>query len=190
MYSLRCKPSYVFSWAFFSPELYDDTRRRGKMTELSWGYPGHNEFKRNASKKHASSWLPGHPEGKWHWKQHMRCYCTKARGTWDDSLLDLQFNPVQLLLWASKPPQCWRRAISVQRVVAKQLDLERSWDSQTLLRTNPPSARAEGKRFLIHWATQLVSRNEKSGIGELRQDGLGHQWCSADLYCLMSKELC
>lgn len=69
----------------------------GKMTEFSWRYPGHAEVKRNAFKKHASSWLPGHLEDKRHWKEHMRCYCTKARGTWDDSLLDLQFSPAQSL---------------------------------------------------------------------------------------------
>lgn len=63
------------------------------------------------------------------------------------SLLDLQFHPAHPLLWATKPSQCWRRAISVQGVAAKQLDPERSWNSQTLLRTN--SLLQEGKRYFL-----------------------------------------
>lgn len=123
----------------------------GKMTEFLWGYLSHVEVKRNTFKKNASLWFPGHLEDKWHLKQCTRCTCTKIKVTWDDSLLDLELVPAQSLLRAGKPLQ-WRRAISVQRVFAKQLELDRAETPRLIPRfgTNPSSAWGERKSHPVH----------------------------------------
>lgn len=82
----------------------------GKMTEFPWGHLGHTEVKTNTFKKHAISWFPSHLEDKWHWKQCMRCYCTKIRVSWDEvfwtfSLFQHSHSSEQASPWSGRERQ-------------------------------------------------------------------------------------